>query len=338
MSAMKRWQFWLGLAISILFLYLALRGLHFKDVWNALSRANYWWLIPGIGVYFIGVWVRAWRWHYLLRPVKPISTPAMFPIVTIGYAGNNIFPARAGEVLRAVILKRRQGVSISASLATIIVERVYDGVVMLAFVFLNLPELARLTMDSGLGVDIQTLAIWGAVVFILALAVFLLAAMFPERAGKLVESMVRRILPQRYQDKVIGLAERFIGGLESLRSPREALMVFVTSTVIWLLETVKYWFLMHAFTFEVSFFTLMLMNGIANLVTTIPSAPGYIGTFDAAGVAVLVAYSIDRNIAFSYTIVLHAALLVPITILGLYYLAQEGIRWGTDIQQIRAET
>ena len=338
MGAMKRWQFWLGLAISILFLYLALRGLHFKDVWNALSRANYWWLIPGIGVYFIGVWVRAWRWHYLLRPVKPISTPAMFPIVTIGYAGNNIFPARAGEVLRAVILKRRQGVSISASLATIIVERVYDGVVMLAFVFLNLPELARLTMDSGLGVDIQTLAIWGAVVFILALAVFLLAAMFPERAGKLVESMVRRILPQRYQDKVIGLAERFIGGLESLRSPREALMVFVTSTVIWLLETVKYWFLMHAFTFEVSFFTLMLMNGIANLVTTIPSAPGYIGTFDAAGVAVLVAYSIDRNIAFSYTIVLHAALLVPITILGLYYLAQEGIRWGTDIQQIRAET
>jgi uncharacterized protein (TIRG00374 family) len=106
-------------------------------------------LIPGVAVYFLGVWARAWRWHYLLRPVKSVPTRVMFPIVAIGYMGNNIYPARAGEVLRAVVLKRRQDVPVSASLATIIVERAYDGVVMLAFVFLNLPELARLTTDLG---------------------------------------------------------------------------------------------------------------------------------------------------------------------------------------------
>ncbi len=75
----------------------------------------------------------------------------------------------------------------------------------------------------------------------------------------------------------------------ALRSPREALMVFLTSVIIWLLETVKYWFVMHAFAFEASFFTLMLMNGVVNLATTIPAAPGYLGTFDAPGIAVLVA-------------------------------------------------
>ena len=64
-----------------------------------------------------------WRWHYLLRPIKKISTSTMFPMVTIGYMGNNIYPYRAGEVLRAVVLKSREGVAISASLATIIVER-----------------------------------------------------------------------------------------------------------------------------------------------------------------------------------------------------------------------
>ena len=137
----KRWQFWLGLLISAGFLYLALRGLHLQEVWQALKTAQYVWLLPGIAVYFVGVWVRTWRWHYLLRPLKRIPTRSMFPIVTIGYMGNNIFVARAGEVLRAVILKDRHGVPVSASLATIIVERIFDAVVMLGFVFFNLGEL-----------------------------------------------------------------------------------------------------------------------------------------------------------------------------------------------------
>ena len=137
---MKKWQFWLGVLISVLFIWFALRGLRLDEFWGAVQKANYWWLLPGIAVYFVGVWVRAWRWHYLLGPIKKIPTKTMFPITTIGYMGNNIYPARAGEVLRAVILKRKEGVSVSASLATIIVERIFDGVVMLAFVFVNLPN------------------------------------------------------------------------------------------------------------------------------------------------------------------------------------------------------
>ena len=134
---MKKWQFWLGVLISVLFIGLALRGLRLDEFWSTVQSANYWWLLPGIAVYFVAVWVRAWRWHYLLGPVKKIPTKTMFPITTIGYMGNNIYPARAGEVLRAVILKRREGVSISASLATIIVERIFDGVVMLAEIELD---------------------------------------------------------------------------------------------------------------------------------------------------------------------------------------------------------
>jgi uncharacterized protein (TIRG00374 family) len=337
MFAMKRWQFWLGLVVSIVFLYLALRGLRLDQVGDALKGANYWWLLPGVAVYFLAVWARAWRWHYLLHPLKSISTGTMFPIVAIGYMGNNIYPARAGEVLRAVVLKRHEQVPISASLATIIVERVFDGVVMLAFVFLNLPELARLTADSGFVGDIQTVAIWGAVAFLGVLAIFLLAAMFPERAERLVRWLVQRLVPERFRERVLDLSSRFLGGLESLHSPREALMVFLTSVVIWLLETGKYWFVMHAFPFEVSFFTLMLMNGIVNLATTIPSAPGYVGTFDAPGIAVLAAYGVERAIAAGYTLVLHVALWLPITALGAYFLAREGIKWRQPVEEIRLE-
>lgn len=331
---MKKWQFWLGVLISILFLWLALRGLKLGDFWGAMQKANYIWLAPGIMVYFVGVWVRAWRWHYLLGPIKKIPTKTMFPVTTIGYMGNNIYPARAGEVLRAVVLKRKEGVSVSASLATIIVERIFDGVVMLAFVFVNLTELAKLTDASGFVGNIQQVAVIGTGVFLGALIVFLLAAMFPQKTMKVSQWMMRIFVPQRFHARLTNIINKFLDGLASLRSPFNVLMVFLTSVFIWLLETGKYWFVMHAFDFNVSFFALMLMNGIVNLATTIPSAPGYIGTFDAPGIAVLTAYGVDHATAAGYTLVLHVALWVPITALGAYYLAREGIKWN---ESLRAE-
>ena len=216
---MKRWQFWVGLVISIVFLYLALHGLQFDQVWQSLQTANYWWIIPGVIVYFMGVWVRAWRWHYLLRPLKSISTRKMFPIVTIGYMGNNIYPARAGEVLRAVVLKKHEGVPISASLATVFIERVFDGVVMLGFVFLNLPELARLTGDSGFIGNIRTLSLWGAGAFTGALVVFLLAAAFPLKTENFLEKTFIRLLPLRFREKVLGITRQFLSGLEIAAQP-----------------------------------------------------------------------------------------------------------------------
>ncbi|MRS03681.1 flippase-like domain-containing protein [bacterium] len=326
---MKRWQIWLGILISAILLYVSLNGLQLNLVWKALQGAQYLWLIPGVAIYFIGVWVRSWRWHYLLRPLKKIPTKTMFPIVTIGYMGNNIYPARAGEVLRAVILKQREGIPVSASLATVFVERIFDGVIMLAFVFLNLPELAKLNADSGIIGSIQQIAIWGAVIFIGALLVFILAAMFPKITERVINWTIDRVLPLKIREKVRDISMRFLTGLESLRSPLEALMIFFTSALIWLLETGKYWFVMHAFNFEVSFFALMLMNGIVNLSTTIPSAPGYIGTFDAPGIALLSAYNVPPELAAGYTLVLHAALWFPITALGAYYYLRQPLRWGS---------
>jgi uncharacterized protein (TIRG00374 family) len=332
---MKKWQFWVGVLISALFIWLALRGLRIDEVLKAIEQANYTWLIPGITVYFVGVLVRSWRWQYLLDPIKEIPMRVMFPTTIIGYMGNNIYPARAGEVLRAIILKRKEGVAISATLATIIVERIFDGVVMLGFVFINLPELAKLTGSSGFLGNIQQAAVIGAAVFLGALTVFLLAAMFPRRTEKIGAWFIFRLIPQKYQQSILNLMNSFLEGLASLRSPFNILMIFFTTVIIWLLETVKYWFVMHAFNFSVSFFALMLMNGIVNLATTIPSAPGYIGTFDAPGIAVLTAYGVDLSTAAGYTLVLHVALWLPITLLGVYLLAREGIHWS---ESLRTET
>src|SRR3989304_1978154 len=126
-------------------------------------------------------------------------------------------------------------------MATVIVGRIFDGVVMLAFVFVNLAELSRLSdvsLDVGRWhVSVQDVALWGSVAFFSALAVFLAAAMFPRPTDRFVTWGINRFFPLRLREKTLAVARRFLDGLESLRSPADALMVFLTSVVIWLLET-----------------------------------------------------------------------------------------------------
>jgi uncharacterized protein (TIRG00374 family) len=317
---LKRWQFWLGLVISAVFLYLALRGLELDKAWLVMRTASYWWIIPGVLVYFFGVWARTWRWHYMLRPIKAVSLVRLFPVVVIGYMGNNVYPARAGELIRAYVLRKKEAVSISASLATIIVERIFDGVIMLLFVFVSLPL-------TPMPAELRQVVVLFSLLFFGALAVFFVIAASPARSQAVYNWFIARLVPPRFQDLARGLLDRFMDGLHCLRSGRDILMIFVTSLVIWLAETVKYWFVMHSFDFSVPFYVLMLMNGVVNLATTIPSAPGYVGTFDAPGIEVLEQFGVDRAIATSYTLVLHAALWLPITLLGFYFMGRESVSW-----------
>ncbi len=312
----------IGVLTSAVFIWLALRGLHLPDVWAGLRSADYAWLIPSIAVYFVAVWARTWRWDYLLRPMKRIPLRRLFPVVVIGYMGNNVYPLRAGEILRAFVLRQQEDVSMSSSLATIVVERVFDGLVMLLFVFVALP-FAPMPSET-----IRMVVIVGSAVFLGALAVFFAVAAVPQRFLRLTEWFTARFIPERLRAPILSFAGRFIEGLAALRSGRGLLMIFLTSVVIWLLETVKYWFVMHAFDFSVSFFALMLMNGVVNLATTLPSAPGYIGTFDGPGIAVLSLYGVDPAVAAAYTLTLHAALWLPITLLGIYYMVRIQLRWG----------
>ena len=140
----------MGLAVSLLCLWLAFRGLELGQVWRALTEARYWLLLPALALYFGGVWVRAVRWGYLLRPVTPappgapavrLPSSRLFPIVVIGYMANDVLPARLGEVVRCYVLRCREGVPVSAGLGTVLLERVMDGMVMLAFMAVALPLL-----------------------------------------------------------------------------------------------------------------------------------------------------------------------------------------------------
>ncbi len=320
----------MGLIVSALFLYVALRGLRLELVWETVQQANYWWLLPGVGAYFLGVWVRAWRWHYMLRPLKPIPLRTLFPVVAIGYMGNNIYPARAGELLRAYVLRRREGVSVSASMATVVVERLFDGLTMLLFVAVAVPF-------SPVGQRYGSVVIGFSFLFLGGLVFFLFVAARPQVARRWFNRVLVLVVPVRWHERARGLFDHFLSGLESLRSGRDVSVIFATSVLVWLFETVKYWFVMHAFPFQVSFLVLMLMNGVVNLATTLPAAPGYIGTFDAPGIEILKAFGVPGEVATGYTLVLHAALWLPITALGFYYLWREHLSLERVQQELGAK-
>lgn len=327
---MKSWRLWLGIAVSAIFLFIALRGQKLDQVWAALKEAQYWWLIPGIAVYFLAVLARTWRWHYMLRPMKAIPVPRLFPMVVIGYMGNNIYPARAGEVLRSYVLRRSDGIPMSASLPTVLIERIFDGLVMLFFVFITLPFFP--ISDS-----LRFFVVIFTGLFVGALAFFLYLAASPAAASIAFTWTLRRFVPGRFHASALEMFDRFITGLHSLRSGRDISILFGTSVVIWLLETLKYWFVMHAFPFSVSFFVLMLMNGVVNLFTTIPAAPGYVGTFDAPGIEILKGAGVDPEVATAYTLVLHAALWLPVTLLGIFYMWRTHLSWQEVREELQAE-
>jgi glycosyltransferase 2 family protein len=311
------------MAISAIFLWLAMRGLKLQEVAAALRVGNYSWLIPSVATYFVAVWARTWRWDYMLRPLKHIPVRRLFPVVVIGYMGNNIYPFRAGEVLRSYVLRHREQVPMSASLATVIVERVFDGLVMLIFVFFALP-FAPLPSDS-----IRLVVIIASIAFFGAMAVFFALAVMPERAMRLAVWFSSRFVPGRFRGKVLGMTARFLDGLESLRSFRNVMMIFLTSIIIWLLETGQI-LVCHARLR----FPGQLLRPDAHEWDGQPGhyparrAPGYVGTFDAPGIAVLVLYGVREELAAAYTLVLHAALWLPVTLLGIYYMFKEQLGWS----------
>ena len=296
---MKKKYFWIRLIVSGGLIAFLFYSVDFSTVATIVSQSNIAYIVIAILIALGDRVFMAYKWNILLRAkaIRISLVELTGTYLTTTFLGLFLPATVGGDALRAYAVSK-DGHNASDVISSIIVERA------LGFI---------------------------------ALFVFVLAGIFPQRAIWFVKWITQYVIPGRFRDQLNGLAENFLGGLAALRSPKDVMMIFITSIVIWLLETGKYWFVMHAFPLEVSFFTLMLMNGIVNLATTIPSAPGYVGTFDAPGIAVLQAYGVDKAIAAGYTLVLHIALWVPITALGAYYLAKAGIKWDRSMEQVRAD-
>ncbi len=323
-------KFWLGLAVSLVFLYLAFRGQDFGKIGQALGEANYWWLIPALIAYFLGVWVRAMRWHFLLGPIKKVPVKRLFPVVVIGYMANDVLPVRMGEVVRSYVLDKRENVSKTAALATIVVERIMDGITMLLF-------LAGTALFVTINKDIEGIERLASLVFLAFIILFFVVASNRKTLLQL-EAFGLKLLPPKLRGKMAGIADKFIDGLQVLRQWRDLVAVFALSVLAWLREATMYWMVTLAFAgLNLSWQAILMTLAVANLFTQVPSTPGYVGPFDFAANKVLVGiFLVPAELAASYVILLHAALYFPVTLWGLVYWVREHFSFK-EVEQAREE-
>ena len=315
-------RFWLGLLVSLILLVFVFYQTDPAKILASLGQAQYGYLIPALALYFFGVWLRAVRWHFLLRSIKPIPSGDLFRTVTIGYMANDILPFRAGELVRAYVLGEQEKVSKAATLVTIVVERVFDGLTMLTFIIA-----ASFLLNFGDDALAGRLRIVGALFIVAVVALAVLAGM-PHRIERIADFFLRRVPSESMRTRAAGLMRSLLEGLGALRSPVDSFAVYGLSVLAWLCETGMYILIAVGFGIVKPFSVFLLAAAFANLVTIAPSTPGYIGVFDAPIVYTLTTFGVDPNLATSYTLVLHAALYLPVTLVGFYYLWRTGLSLG----------
>jgi uncharacterized protein (TIRG00374 family) len=314
----KQLRLIIGLLVSIGLLWLMFRATNVAELVGALRDANYVTIIPAVVVYFVGIWLRSLRWQLLLRPLTTLSSGRLFQATIIGFTANNLMPVRLGEVARAILLARWAGVAPAATLGTIVVERLFDGLTLSAvfsLAWLWLPATSWLRLA----------AILSAVAFIAGSVVALAMAFWP----KFLLAMLRRMLvwlPERIQSKLLRLFQGFVEGFSVLRRGHLLLPIVALSIGAWLTEATMYYIIMRGFALDTSFLAALLGMAAGNLGTMIPSSPGYVGTFDVPLQTVLTElFGIEPAVATSFTLVVHAALLVPVVVVGLVLLSREGL-------------
>jgi uncharacterized protein (TIRG00374 family) len=303
-----------GLSLLVLFLWT----LVLATLGATLGSVSPAWILPSVAIYFVGIWLRAARWRLLMAPFADVSAGRLFRTILIGLAVNNIVPLRLGELVRTYLLKRSHNVPIASSLATILIERLLD-----LFVLCALMTVVLLLVPLG-GV---VLALAGTTATVTAVGII----------GLLVITVVPKRLLDRLFDFGIGLADRMhhklgdlarslVDGVRVIENPKSVLQIVPLSILCWLAELGTYIFLMFALGFNSGLLSLIAGMVIANLVTILPAAPGYVGTYDFFLQRTLAdSFGVPDAIAGAYTIVTHAVLLLPVVVAGLVFLSAEDL-------------
>ena len=322
------WRFWAGVAVSVITLAVLVLLVDRRELWHALATANYLYLAPAIVIYFIGQWFRSMRWQFLLSPVANIPVKRLYPVVIIGYMANNVLPARLGELVRALLLSQREpAVSAPASLATLSVERLYDGLTLLTIGAVAAPVLLAAGLFDGASASYRTtaalLAVGVMLSFVVALAGFTALAVSQRAVNGLITGT--RILPGRFRPLAAEIIRGFVEGLGTLNSPRKHVTLFLISLPVWLAEAGVYLILAYSFdlhTYFPSFWLLvlavLLVMVTSNLITAIPASVGGIGPFEVVAQQTLVGLGIGAAAAASYSVAVHlVALWLPVNLVGV---------------------
>ncbi len=329
-------QLLLGVGVSALCVWLSMRDVRLAEVLHALRGANAPGFVLVMLVTLAGFWLRALRWRYFIQAGRRLRIGSLFSATMIGFMANNVLPFRLGEFVRPWALARREGLSKTTLLATVVVERAVDMLTLLGILGASM-----LIHPIAGNTEAGRLVQWGARLLIalcVGLTVLVIAVERSRRLAATVLGLVTAPLPVPARERAGEMFERFLEGLGLFRDLRRLGIVFAISFTM---------FLCFAFAISVSLWSLgihlpwyagLVMLVITSIGIMVPAAPGYIGTLNIACTAGLALFAVGKAQSVPFSWFYFFSQWLPITAVGLVYLNREGLTLRAIGQAGRGES
>ena len=296
----------------------------FPRLQRALLRANYWWIFPALVMTIVALWIRAYRWKFFFIQYEKIAYRSLWRSVCIGYMANNVLPFRIGEIVRAWYFGRKENRRVSEVFGTIVLERIFDILSILILyvayvIYFAALQTVNLPGEMILGAWVMGFIAISALAFLLALRYWTVGT------RRFIKWFLDR-LPASLARRIDQLIETFIHGLWIFDSWRCILAAFSLSMVIWIVLALAYLFVFYAVGIPSTLLVSLFLIVALAFAVSIPSAPGFIGTFHWVGQQVLLLMGLKGNIE-AYVLLAHLLAYIPVVVLGFFYLSIENISW-----------
>jgi glycosyltransferase 2 family protein len=316
-----RLSLFLALTVTVFLLIWALRGLSIASFWTAIKTVQFPWLGLGLCTFIASYSVRAWRWGTLLSTRQdPGSFRLRQAAVFIGFAGNAVLPASAGEVIRAGLLHRLSHIALGTVIGSIATERLLDAAIALILLLLNLPLPLHTTHF-----DRMPLVAMGLVV-LLTCGIFLVAANHPDAIARCMGKVGALLGLRKQQAKITHGMQSLLSGLDALRKPRYAILAVVQTFLIWSLTAVTYWASFLAFDIpKPGLSGAFFLQSMVSLAIVLPSSPGYVGPFEAAIRFGLEFYNVASGTIIAFALTLRILALFGLATMACLCTAQLGL-------------
>ena len=315
-----------GIVVSGAILCALVAGLNWTDFFTALKRLNPIFIPLYVGLFMLSFWLRAIRWRLLLPSHLTLSTVKLANATLVGALASSVLPLRAGEFIRPWALSRWQPVSFPMGFASIITERVFDVLAMLTLLGLVLGQLE--SAPEAVVIGARALGAFAAGIAV----VMLVAYIRPATVLRISDAVYDKLLSSKniaLRDKLSAMTAEFVGGLRAISSVRELFLIVLLSLIIWCEFALVYQVGLWAMGEWPSFWVGMTVNVIIALIIAVPSAPGFIGTFQLGCYTALTAiYLYPEEFSLAYSVVMHGLQFVATVLAGLFVLKREGLRFN----------
>ncbi len=315
----KTWtKFTAGIIISIIFLYFAVRKVECSLVLEEIKKTSIPLIVLSIIVAYLNLFIRAFRWRYILIPIKKIPLHKITSYLLVGFTINNLFPLRVGEIGRSVFLGKKEGISKSSALASVIIERCFD-LVGIAVYFPILIIAVTLTANTKMYMLIMVSIVLAGIILAYVMVV-------KREFSRRIFGVLTIILPERIRNRINDFLDSFLDGFLIIRRKRQIAFLLFSSVFIWFVTMIIVFIRFNAFHLPLSFQVAVLTVITVNIAGALPSSPGQIGVAHFAYVVALSLFDINKETALAFGLISHALGFLLTTIPGTIILFSSGSR------------